>query len=228
MSTANSSDSKLKKKALVFGATGLVGKQLIQQLVAIEEIERIHIVNRREQLYSSNKIKQYVIDYSSLEEKNEIFKVDQVYICLGTTIKKAGSKANFEEVDLILAVRIAKMAANNSVEKLIMISSMGAEEKSSNFYLSTKGKAENQIKRLEIPQTYFVRPSLLLGDRKEKRVGESIAKIVMSSLSFLFIGPFKNYKAIKDTTVAKAMIHIMFSELDSRAFENKELFNLAE
>ena len=227
MSTANSSGSKLKKKALVFGSTGLVGKQLVKQLVAKEEIERVDIVNRSEQFYTSKKVKQYVIDYSSLEERNEIFNVDQVYICLGTTIKKAGSKAKFEEVDLNLPVRISKMAANNSVAKLIMISSMGADEKSSNFYLCTKGKAENQIKSLEIPHTYFVRPSLLLGDRNEKRVGESIAKVVMIAFSFLFIGPLKKYKAIKDSIVAKAMIKIMFSNNKSRAFENKELFQLA-
>ena len=211
------------KSASVFGASGLVGSQLVELLIKDPNYNRIVVGNRHPIDYGSSKVTEVVIDFNSLEEYDSLFDVDELFICLGTTIKKAGSKSKFEYVDLQLPLSIAAEAKKAQVKCLTMISALDANSKSTNFYLKTKGRAENAIMKLDFPNCFFVRPSLLLGKRSEKRIAEGIAQWWMKKLNFLFIGPLKKYKAIKAIDVARSMLFICNSKQDGVIFSSEKL-----
>lgn len=217
----------VERSCLVFGATGLVGKKLVSQLVENESYNSIDVANRRSQNYSSSKIKEHIIDFDRLENNRDLFQVDDVFICLGTTIKKAGSQEAFEKVDLDLPVKIAQLSKSGKVKTLVFISSLGADANSSNFYLRTKGRAEDEILKNGPENSYAVRPSMLFGDRKENRIGESIGKFFMKNLEFLMIGGLKKYRGIYDNQVARAMIIIALSQPKSTIIESEELKEIA-
>lgn len=209
-----------KYSATVFGATGLVGKQLVEQLAENDAYDKVLVANRREIDYENDKITSMVIDFNCLEDYASLFEVNHLFICLGTTIKKAGSKENFKKVDLELPKEISKLSAKHSVDKVLMISSIGANAKSSNFYTKTKGEAEEVLKEILGDKAFIVRPSMLLGDRKEFRFGEEVGKVIVKALSFLIP---KKYKGIYDYEVARAMIKIAQSQTNQQVFESDEL-----
>ncbi|MEQ8909975.1 MAG: NAD(P)H-binding protein [Vicingaceae bacterium] len=213
-------------RATVFGATGLVGKELVQLLAEDEDYQKVYLANRREVDYSSKKLKSYVVDFDKLEEEEEVlFKVDHIFIALGTTINKAGSQAKFKAVDLGLPSRIAKLS---KASKLIMVSSLGANPESSNFYLQTKGRAEEAIIEESDAVVHIVRPSLLLGDRQESRLGESIAKFFIQKLSFLLQGSLKQYRGIQARTVAQSMIFLAKNRNNAAVLESEEMKKLTQ
>ena len=216
-----------KQKALVFGATGLVGKQLVKQLADDVYYSSITVFNRRSQNYSSDKIIEIITDYGNLQLYKEMFKADVLFCCIGTTIKKAGSQEAFCKVDHDLPVKLSKLA-NPNIKNFIMISSLGASTDSSNFYLSTKGQTERDVSSTFCGKTYFVRPSLLMGDREEFRMGEKIGQLLMKAISPLLFGQFKKYKGIKDKNVAAAMIVIDKSNPQQQVFNSNELDDLAK
>jgi uncharacterized protein YbjT (DUF2867 family) len=207
-------------KATVFGATGLVGKQLVEQLTENDTYREVVVPNRREVSYKSEKVKSLKIDFDQLETYTNLFEVDHIFICLGTTIKKAGSKDTFQKVDLELPKRIAELASQTNVKSVVMISSLGAEKETSNFYLKTKGQAEEALKKSLNERAYIVRPSMLLGQRDEFRLGEEIGKMLMKGLSFLIP---KKYRGIYDYQVAAAMIHIAKEQPKQDVFLSNEL-----
>lgn len=213
-----------KKTALLFGATGLVGEKVLELLVKDERYTSIRVVNRRTKKYTSPKIEETVIDFTDLEKQTDLFdKVDQVFICLGTTIKKAGSKEAFQKVDYELPLQIAQLAKKKAKVLLVHISALGADSNSSNFYLKTKGKVEKAIWEKGPEASYVVRPSMLFGDRKEKRLGESIGIFLMKKLEFLMVGGLKKYRGIYDIDVAEAMIFIANSQPKQKAFNSDVL-----
>ena len=193
----------MKYTATVFGSTGLVGAKLTDLLAQDEDYEKIYAPNRREVSFTQEKIKPNLVDFSVLEKYPELFRVNHIFICLGTTIKKAGSKAKFKAVDLDLPKEIAKQA---KADKLIIISSLGANAKSGNFYLKTKGEAEKAVLENGPTCTHLVRPSMLLGDRKESRLGESIGKVLIKLFDPIMLGPLKKYRGVYDKEVAQAML----------------------
>lgn len=218
--------NKMKKySATVFGATGLVGKQLVEQLAENDAYEKILVANRRKIDYENDKITSMVIDFNRLEDYASLFEVNHLFICLGTTIKKAGSKENFKKVDFELPKEISKLSAKYSVDKVLMISSIGANAKSSNFYTKTKGEAEEVLKEVLGDKAFIVRPSMLLGDRKEFRFGEEVGKVIVKALSFLIP---KKYKGIYDYEVARAMIKIAQSQTNQQVFESDELKRITQ
>ena len=221
----------MQKTALVFGATGLTGSYLINELTQNNDYSVIKVFNRTSQEYSNDKIEEHLVDFNKMDEFAHEFTGDEVFCCLGTTIKKAGSKAKFFEIDHDLPLNIAKICAVNQCDSFIAISSIGANAKSSNYYLRAKGLMENNILELDFKYTAFVRPSMLLGKRNESRPAESIGKVVMKLFGFLLIGKLRNYKAIHAKTVAKAMIQILtnqkqFAQKQKHIFESSELKSL--
>jgi len=196
------------KIATVFGASGLVGSHLVDLMSKDKQYKKIIVANRRHIAYSSPKIKEIIVDFDKLDQYPELFKVEEVFVCIGTTIKKAGSKEKFKQIDLELPEKIAQQAKEHKVDFFCMISSLGADANSSNFYSKTKGQAEDAVSNLDFKHLYIVQPSLLLGSRNESRTGEAIAQLMMKSLDFLFIGPLKKYRAIKAENVASAMLFI--------------------
>ena len=141
-----------------------------------------------------------------LEEQPELFSVDDVYCCLGTTIKKAGSKDNFRKVDFHYPLELAKIAKKNNVPQFNIVTAMGADAKSSIFYNKVKGEVEEAIIKLKIDNTNIFRPSLLMGDRKESRKGEKIGIALAKIINPLMVGPLRKYRGIKATDVARAML----------------------
>lgn len=212
----------MKYTATVFGSTGLVGAKLIELLGKDEDYEKIFAPNRREVSFNDDKIIVQKIDFSALDTYPELFEVDHLFICLGTTIKKAGSKEKFKAVDLDLPKEIAKQA---KADKLVMISSIGANTNSSNFYLKTKGEAEKAVLEHGPSCTHIVRPSMLLGDRKESRLGETIGKVLLKLFDPLMLGPLKKYRGVYDEEVAMAMLVLAKSVNSPQILESDQIKN---
>jgi uncharacterized protein YbjT (DUF2867 family) len=211
------------KIACIFGSTGLVGTSLKEQLLNDERYSKVILFVRSELMLTHPKLIQVVGDYNKLEGYSEQLVADEYYCCLGTTMKKAKTKEAFEYVDYQLPVKISQLAVNSSVNKYCVVSSIGASAKSSNFYLHTKGKMEDDILATGIDHLHFFRPSLLLGYRNEKRFGESMAKVFAKLFGFLMIGKLKKYRAIQAKTVANAMIKVANKNTNQRVFISDEI-----
>lgn len=205
---SNSIDLNSKKTALVIGSSGLIGSHLVIQLLSNPNFDKVIVFNRRPCLILHPKIEEHLIDFNDLKPIEPFVKGDVMFCTMGTTIKKAGSKDAFRLVDVVYPEQFAQMALNNQVTQFLLISSLGADLESTNFYLNTKGEIETFLQQLAFNSVSILRPSLLLGDRKEFRLGEKLATYILPVLSLFLIGPFKKYKAIEAKTVAKAMVEI--------------------
>jgi uncharacterized protein YbjT (DUF2867 family) len=196
------------KTALIAGATGLVGKACLYQLLENNEYSRVVALVRRPIAIKHPKLHQVIVDFDNLEKHKSEIVADAVFCCLGTTIKVAGSQENFRKVDHDYPLAIATIAFNNGATQFLLVSALGANKNSSIFYNRVKGEIESAIIQLGYPTVNIFRPSLLLGHRNQFRLGEMIGKIVMRVVRILLIGPLSKYKAIADITVAKAMVRI--------------------
>jgi len=201
----------MKRKALVIGATGLIGKSVVNQLIQNEAYEKITIFVRKSSGFIHEKVEEIIVNFDRLEEYEQYFQVDDVFSCLGTTIKIAKTKENFRKVDYDYSVKVAELASKATVQNFLLISSMGANSDSNIFYSKVKGEVERDVKKLHFTGLFIFRPSLLLGERKEVRIGEKVAEKISVIMPFLFTGPFKKYIPIKGETVAKAMINYALS-----------------
>jgi uncharacterized protein YbjT (DUF2867 family) len=197
----------MDKVACIFGSTGLIGSYLLNTLKTDGNYKKIIVFNRKKQAAEHPKVEEIVGEYSDLFTFGEQLIADEYYCCLGTTMKKAKTKSAFEYVDYQLPLEIGKIALINKVNYFLIVSSIGASSKSANFYLRTKGKMEEDICKLGIQNVLIFRPSMLLGNRNESRIAESIAKPFSIALGIFLFGPLKKYKAIHGQTVAKAMIN---------------------
>jgi len=216
------------KIAAVFGATGLVGSNLLKQLADDENYLKVLVFNRREQNYQNDKIEEIILDWSDTEFLKDRLIADDMFSCVGTTIKKAGSKEAFREVDYQIPVTLAQIAEHNKVKKLLVISSIGADAKSKNFYLQTKGQMEEDVLKYNIPKIHFLRPSMLLGKRDEFRIGEETGKFFMKIFNPLMFGALRKYKAIPAGVVASAMLQTANNDYSKIFFNSDELWNLAK
>ncbi len=198
----------MKKTAVVFGATGLVGETLVNLLISNEDYAKIIQVIRKESNDVHPKVQSIVLaDYSKLHQYKIMLAADDFFCCVGTTIKKAGSKEAFKNVDLKIPEYIAHLAEELSVPNLVIVSSIGANAASGNFYLRTKGEMEASVKSIYHGNLKFMRPSLLIGNRKEFRFTERISVIMMKLLDWTMVGPLRKYRGIHVSKVAAAMIH---------------------
>ena len=211
------------KTALVFGGTGLVGKCLIQELINDDNYNKVISFSRRETGLSDIKLKEHLIDFNNLEQYQELFNGDHLFICMGTTLKKAGSVSQVRVIDYQYPIEIARTAHKNGIESISLVSSIGANTKSRSYYTKIKGEVERDIALIGFKHLIIVRPSLLLGDREEKRFGEGVAKVIMKGLNFLMVGKLKKYKGIEASVVARAMIRLVNSNPSGQIFESDVL-----
>ena len=210
------------KTAIIIGATGLIGTELTKQLLKDSRYSVILLLGRNKTVLDHPKLKHVALDFDHPDAS--MIKGDELFCCLGTTIKTAGSKEVFYKVDHDYVVNTATLARHNGIARIAVVSAMGADSNSSVFYTKTKGDMELAVSALAFEACYIVRPSMLLGNRKEFRLGETIGKWIMIPFSFLIP---KKYKAIKDSQVAKSMIHFMNSSLKGNHFiENDTMLNL--
>lgn len=200
------------KTAIIFGVTGLTGKALLHNIVEDDRYSKIYIVTRRPCGFIHPKVEEILFNYKDFKEMPSI-KADHVFCCLGTTIKKAGSKEAQQIIDRDYPIEIAKYANTLGAEKMVTVSSIGADAKSSNFYLRTKGEMEEGVKS-NFKHSVFVRPSFLLGNREEMRIGEKIGIALFSIINPLLFGSLSKYKGIQVSQLSKAMINACFNKTE--------------
>ena len=215
------------KTALLFGASGLVGNHLLNQLIINNNYSKIKLFARSSIDISDPKIEIIQTDFNNLENHREDIKGDDCFFCIGTTKQNSPDKNEYRRVELDVPKEIAQIAKSNSVNSFVFISSGYADPKSSGDYLKFKGEVEEELKKLNFPKLGIMRPSFLLGDRKEKRIGEKIGIFVFKLLSPLFLGPLKKMKPIQSATVAKAMIAITQNKVSKTIFESDEIADLS-
>lgn len=237
------------RTAIILGASGLVGAELLKQLLARKDaseefnpkpltmsandlnqsFEKIKIFVRKPIAINDPKLEQIILDFDTIGNYSDSIKGDVIFCCMGTTIATAGSKEVFIKVDYTYPLEFAKIAKQNGVETFLLVSSIGADKKASNFYLKVKGDIELALEELKFGSLIILRPSMLLGDRKEFRFGESAGKVFMKLFSFVFIGKLKKYKAIQASAVARAMIHLSKMKIKgSTVFLSDQLQQIAK
>ena len=217
-----------KKSALIFGSTELIGNLLLEELIQSESYSAIRIFVRQPTGITEPNVEEVTVDFSRPEVFSQLIKGDDLFICLGTTIKKAGSVRRMEEIDRDLPIMIAGLAYSNGVKRIAVVSSLGANTGSKNYYLRIKGEMEEGIKKLDFECLAIVRPSMLLGERKEKRAGEAAGKVIMKSIKPLLTGKLRKYRAIHGRDVARAMISILQKEPARKIYESGELQKIAD
>jgi len=211
------------KTALLFGASGLVGSHVLSQLISNNNYSKIKLFVRTSIDISDPKIEIIQTDFNNLENHREDIKGDDCFFCIGTTKKNSPNKNEYKRVELEVPKQIAQIAKSNSVNSFVFVSSGYADPKSSGDYLKFKGEVEEELKKLNFPKLGIMRPSFLLGDRKEKRIGEKIGIFVFKLLSPLFLGPLKKMKPIHSAIVAKGMIAIIQNDSSQTIFESNEI-----
>lgn len=186
----------------------MIGRSLVHQL--IRQGISVKALTRKDQAASDSICEYIKVNFDALELSSELLSdVKDMYICLGTTIKKAGSKEAFQKVDIQYCIDVAREAEKNGVRNLSIITSVGSDPKSSNFYLKTKGLIEEQISDLNFDSISIHRPGLLIGSRKEMRAGESLGQMIYPFLvnPFLF-GHLTKYKSVEAEVLAKALMRL--------------------
>ena len=214
------------KTALLFGASGLVGSHLLDQLIKDTNYSKIKLFVRSVTEIIDPKVEIIKIDFNNLQNHKKDFKGDDCFFCIGTTKKNSSDKDEYRRVELDIPKEIAKIAKLNLVNSFIFVSAIYANPNSSGDYVKFKGLVEEELKRLNFPKLALMRPSFLMGDRKEKRVGEKIGIFVFKLLSPLLLGPFKKMRPIHSETVAKAMIIVANENLQKNIFESNEIAEL--
>ena len=214
------------KTALVFGSSGLIGGYLISQLIKNDNYNKIKLFVRSEVVITEPKIEIIKTDFNDLENHKEDVKGDDCFFCIGTTKQNSPDKNEYQKVELDIPKKIAQIARTNSVNSFIFISSIYANPKSSGDYVKFKGLVEEELKKLNFSNLGILRPSFLMGDRKENRVGEKIGILTFRLLSPLLIGPLKKMKPINSEKVAKAMIKIANENLGKTIFESDEIVEI--
>ncbi len=217
------------RTALLAGATGLVGGHVKSVLLAHPDYRRVTVLVRRPLGGESNaKLSEVVVDFEALAEHAAELGADDVYACLGTTIKVAGSQEKFRRVDHDYTVAVAELAKKAGATRLALVSSVGAAATSGNFYLRVKGETERDVAALGYDAVSIARPSLLVGDRRESRPAEAAGIAVARALAFTMVGGLRAYRPIEAKAVAAALVRatldgapgvrvLEFAELASRA-----------
>ncbi len=202
----------ITRKALIVGATGLIGGFCLQALLDDDHYSEVIALVRKPILKTHRKLKTVTTTFDNLEPEISNIQVEDVYCCLGTTIKTAGSQEAFEKVDHTLVVTIAELMKKQGAEQFLVISAMGADKDSRVFYNRVKGEMEAALQKLGYPCLRIIRPSLLLGPRLEFRLGEKIAVMLTPLLKPILLGALKKYRPIEAEKVAQFMVEIALDE----------------
>jgi len=219
----------MPKTAVVAGSTGLVGKKLVQILASSQEYEAVIALVRKGSNFIHDRVFTVEVDYEQLDHFAADLIADDVFCCLGTTMKKAGSKENFYKVDFSYPLKLAEIAEKNKSRRFNIITANGADSNSTFYYNRVKGDIETAVSRLNIPTINIFRPSLLLGNRDDKRTAEKIGAVLSKVLKPVLVGRFKKYRAIEASAVAMAMYRV--NQRDARGihiFESNRIEELGQ
>jgi len=217
------------KTAIVIGATGLVGGLLVKKLLNDDQYQLVKVFARRSSGINHPKLEEHLVNFDEIEKWKHNIAGDELFSAMGTTIRKAKSTSLQYKVDVTYQYEFAKAAVENGVKSYFLVSSSGANVKSKIFYLRIKGELDEKVKLLPFNKIRVFRPSLLLGERPEKRLGEKAAERILKIVIPLF--PFlKNQRPIEGEKVADAMI-FSANELSNeriKIYEVDEIFELAK
>jgi uncharacterized protein YbjT (DUF2867 family) len=215
------------KTALVFGSSGLIGGHLLNELIQNDNYSKIKLFVRSDDGSNDSKTEIIKTDFNNLENHKEDIKGDDCFFCIGTTKQNSPDKNEYKRVELDVPKKIAQIAKSNLVNSFVFVSSGYADPNSSGDYLKFKGLVEEELKRLSFSKLGIMRPSFLMGDRKEKRVGEKVGIFIFKLLSPLFLGPLKKMKPIHSKKVAKAMVKIINGDFKQNVFESNEIVEVS-
>ncbi len=195
--------------ALVAGATGLIGSHCLDRLLGEPAYTRVITLGRRLIERADPKLEQRVVELERLGRAGfEFPQATDVFCCLGTTMKQAGSEAAFRQVDFTFVVSLASLALGTGAKQFLLVSSLGASPTSRIFYSRVKGETEAAVMALPFESRQIFRPSVLLGERRERRAGETLGAAVMRGTAFAMVGPLRKYRPIAAATVAEAMVRV--------------------
>jgi uncharacterized protein YbjT (DUF2867 family) len=195
------------KTALLIGATGLIGSELLKTLLNCKEYTKVIVLGRKSLVIDHLKLEEKIIDFNQLHSLRIDSQIDDVFSCLGTTIKKAKTQQAMRKIDVEIPLQVAKLTKALGAKHFLFVSALNANSQSAIFYSRMKGELEDEVKTIGFPSVSIFRPSLLLGKRQEFRLGEKLAEIFFYVFPFIFAGPLKKYKAIKAQTIAAAMLN---------------------
>ncbi|SHI65206.1 NAD(P)H-binding [Mesonia phycicola] len=211
------------KTAILLGATGLTGGLLLQQLVNDDYFDKVILFSRSTVSLKHPKIEEHLIDLFQLEKHSSQFKGDVVFCCVGSTQKKTPDKEIYKKVDFGIPTAAARLAKQNNIKKMIVVSALGADKNSKFFYNKTKGQMEEVVVNQQLEETYILQPSLIDGTRNENRPFEFAWKKVMKVANFLMIGPLKKYRSIQAKTIANSMHFLAKHKYPNSIIESEEI-----
>ena len=215
------------KTALVFGSSGLVGSHLVRLMNKNSNYEKIKLFVRSTSEIKTSKIEIINTDFKNLSNHKEDINGDDCFFCIGTTKKNTPDKDEYRRIEYDIPVEIAKIAKSNSINSFFYVSSGFADSKSSSAYLKNKGQVEEELIKLNFSILGIMRPSFLVGNRKEKRPGEEVGIFFFKIFSPLLLGPLKKMRPIQSEKVAKVMIKVANENLKKTIFESNEIAELA-
>lgn len=216
------------KTAIILGATGLTGGELLERLLKDKRYEKIKLFSRSTAGVKNDKIEEHLIDLFELEKHSDDFVADEVYCCIGTTQAKTTDEDTYHKIDYGIPVNAAKLAKNNGISRFLVISALGADEESRFFYNRTKGEMERDVKAQGIAETYIFEPSLIAGKRDEKRPFEAAWQKVMSVGNHLLVGPLKKYRSIPARKIADAMVYVANNKYSASCIKSSEIREIAD
>ncbi|MES2376941.1 MAG: NAD-dependent epimerase/dehydratase family protein [Bacteroidota bacterium] len=195
----------MTKKAIIVGASGLIGSKLLAILSTQPDYDQILVIGRKKTRTTNTKITQLIIEFEHLDHYTNSITGDVLFCCLGTTKSETPDLSTYRKIDHDYPIQLAEIALKNGIDEYHFVSSIGANSESSNFYTKMKGDTENDLKKIGLKSLHIYEPSVLIGYRKKARPVEQIAVFLMKIVSPLLIGGLKKYRAIQARDVAKAM-----------------------
>lgn len=216
------------KTAIILGATGLTGGELLRKLLEDERYDKIKLFSRSSIGVKNDKIEEHLIDLFELEQHADSFKADEVYCCIGTTQAKTPDEDTYHKIDYGIPVTAAKLAKQNEIPRFLVISALGADIESRFFYNRTKGEMERDVLAQGIAEAYIFQPSLIAGNREEKRPFEAAWKNVMSVGNHLLVGPLKKFRSIHAGKIADAMVYVANNKYSGTRIKSGEIREIAE
>jgi len=214
------------KGALLAGASGLVGDLCLARLLDHPAYDRVTVLSRRPIARAHAKLRVELVNFDDLQPLGECY--DDIFCCLGTTIKKAGSQAAFRRVDHDYPLALARLGKAAGARQFLLVSALGADAQSSVFYSRIKGETESDIAAIGLAKVIFMRPSILLGERNEQRTGERAGVLVGQLIAPLLIGPLRKFRPIHADDVAAAMLYAANHEVRSGPIDSDEIARLAQ
>jgi uncharacterized protein YbjT (DUF2867 family) len=204
----------MEKSVVIVGATGLIGNALLHELIKETKVSEIRIFVRRTLPNLPEKVTQIITDFSDFSSLKEQVIGDVIYCCVGTTRKKTPDLTDYRNIDFGINIGMAKLAKENGISTVHLISAMGASTKSRIFYSKLKGEIEEALKEIQFPNCYIYQPSMLIGTRLESRPLEFVAQKLMLLFEGLRLLPKNEYHSIRVEAIAKSMLKTLGNEME--------------